>query len=256
MYLVVGGAIVAAIHSVLFTSQIQFREQQAMARNQGVLRNAMAMFAGELRGLSAPEGDLLQMDSTFVRIRSRQADGVICGVVDAQGGPTYSIVFEAGTFTAGPSDSTLVLALNSAGRADDDWRALRIVSVAVPDTPESFTCDWAVATNATRRLTVAGDTAGVSVGSPVRGFRHVAFGLFQWETEWWLGRRFEGQAWEPLTGPLLAPQDSGLVLTYLNADGNPAMITQDVRSIDIILRKQRQGETTVDSLHTRVALRG
>ena len=107
------------------------------------------------------------------------------------------------------------------------------------------------------QLTVQGDTAGLRVGSPVRAFRQVELGLYPWNGGWWLGRRERGTAWVPLIGPLMSPQDSGLVLTYLDQDGNVATQPGDVALVDVLLRATRDARgSRIDSLRTRVALRG
>ncbi len=254
MYLVFGGLVVAAIQSVLFKNQRDYREQRALAESQGVLRNAMTLLVGELRSTSAEGGDLLQTDPTLVRIRAPRGEAVVCGLVPAQTNPTYHLALEGGVFEADVPDSALVMALNAAGPGDDAWNVLKIVTVAADST---YSCDWVTPYPSRLRVGLSGDTAGVRIGSVVRPFRQTEYGLFQWNGDWWLGRRLRGQAWEPMTGPLMAPADSGLFLSYLASDGSVATAASDIAVVEILLRALRpDGSARIDSLRTKVAIRG
>jgi hypothetical protein len=255
VYLVFGGMVVAAIHSVVFKSQRDFHEQRALAEGQGVLRNAMTLLVGELRSLSATGGDILQTDPSLIRMRATRGESVICGTVANQTDPTYEMALVGGTHAAEPADSALLLAINGAGRDDDAWQVVKVTQVSVAGNDDN--CDWAGAADPELIVSVRGDTAGVKIGSLVRPFRQIEYGLLEWNGEWWLGRRLRGQAWEPMTGPLLAPADSGLLFTYLAEDGSVTATAADVAAVDILLRARRPGETArVDSLRTKVAVRG
>jgi hypothetical protein len=255
VYLVFGGMVVAAIHSVVFKSQRDFNEQRALAEGQGVLRNAMALLVGELRSASAAGGDILQTDPSLIRLRAIRGESIICGFVANQTDPTYRLALVGGTHAAEPADSALLLAINGAGRDDDAWQVVKVTQVSV--TKNADTCDWAGTAKPELELSVSGDTAGVKVGSLIRPFRQTEYGLLDWNGEWWLGRRLRGQPWEPMTGPLLAPADSGLVFTYLAEDGTVAASAADIAAIEILLRARRSGQSArVDSLRTKVAIRG
>ncbi len=258
VYLVFGGLVVAAIHSIVFNSQRDYREQRALAESHGVLRSAMSLLVGEIRSTSAAGGDLLQTDPGLIRLRTTRGEGVVCGFVPAQADPTYTIALEGGVFETEPADSALVLALNGVGSGDDAWRLLKIRQVTRPAaTDPAYACDWATAHPSYLRVGLAGDTAGVKIGSLVRPFRQVEYGLFDWNGEWWLGRRLRGQTWEPMTGPLLAPADSGLLFSYLAQDGSAAASAADIAAVEVLLRAPRPGPSArVDSLRTKVAIRG
>jgi type II secretory pathway pseudopilin PulG len=108
----------------------------------------------------------------------------------------------------------------------------------------------------------------VEVGAPFRAFRRVTYGIYQDQPEgrYWLGRRVgSAGSYERLTGPLRAPQDSGLHLIFYDVAGNPTTNPLDVRMVDIILRGEslglvpRAGEAPSaqqDTLTIRVSLRG
>ncbi|MGD2215254.1 MAG: prepilin-type N-terminal cleavage/methylation domain-containing protein [Gemmatimonadales bacterium] len=108
----------------------------------------------------------------------------------------------------------------------------------------------------------------VEVGAPFRAFRRVTYGIYQDQDEgrYWLGRRVgSAGSYERLTGPLRAPQDSGLHLVFYDLAGNTTTNPLDVRMVDIILRGEslgpvpRAGEAPSaqqDTLTIRVSLRG
>lgn len=258
VYLVFGGLVVAGIHSIVFNSQRDYHEQRALAESHGVLRNAMSLLVGELRSTSAAGGDLLQTDPGLIRLRTTRGEGVVCGLVPAQADPTYTIALDGGVFETEPADSALVLALNGAGSGDDAWRLLKIRQVTRPaGSDPAYRCDWATAHPSYLRLGLAGDTAGVKIGSLVRSFRQIEYGLFDWNGEWWLGRRLRGNTWEAMTGPFLAPADSGMLFSYLAQDGSVAASPADIAAVEILLRAPRPGGSArVDSLRTKVAIRG
>ncbi len=104
------------------------------------------------------------------------------------------------------------------------------------------------------------------VGSLVRSFRSVQYGIYQDGGRWWLGRQVGSAAsYEKLTGPLRQPSDSGLVFVYYDAGGNTTTIPAMVAMVKIIVRgesfgKVRKGPGDVsvqqDTLTTWVSLRG
>ena len=255
VYLVFGGMVVAAIHSVVLKSQRDYYEQRALAEGQGVLRSAMSLLVGELRAVSAAGGDLLQTDPSLVRLRTNRGESVICGFVTNQTDPTYTLALVGGVHAADPADSALVLAINGAGRDDDVWQVLKVTQVSVAG--NNVKCDWGGKASPELILSMTGDTAGVKIGSVVRPFRQIEYGLFSWNGESWLGRRLRGQTWEPMTGPLLAPADSGLFFSYLAEDGSVAATAADIAAVEILLRAPRPNNSVkVDSLRTKVAVRG
>ena len=104
------------------------------------------------------------------------------------------------------------------------------------------------------------------VGSAVRSFRRVRYGIYQEGGRWWLGRQVGSAAsYERLTGPLRQPSDSGLVFVYYDAGGNTTTIPAMVAMVKIIVRgesfgKVRKGPGDVsvqqDTLTSWVSLRG
>ena len=210
---------------------------------------------------------MTRIDPDLISLRVMGGFGVVCGVASSGPQPMYTIGLESGRFSAEPADSALALAINGIGLADDEWRVLKVVGLNANEYSSSwdgtrsggskFKCDWGPRANPNLQLMVSGDTSGVQTGSVIRGFRQLDFGIFPWNGEWWFGRRLRGAGWEPMTGPLNAPADSGLVFTYLDRAGNVAVTPTGVAAVEILMRAPRGGQLgPVDSLRTTVALRG
>ena len=102
----------------------------------------------------------------------------------------------------------------------------------------------------------------VQVGSPLRAFRRIEYGLYPEGGRWWLGRKVGAAAsYEKLTGPLRSAAAGGLVFTYYDAAGAVTADPTLVTAVEFILRaesyRRPQGQHyQVDSLATRVAIRG
>jgi type II secretory pathway pseudopilin PulG len=258
LVLIMGSIVVASIIGVIIPQYRDYDRQRDLADLRGSLGAAMATLVTEFRPLSAAEGDLLQIAPTSFTVRSVQGVGVVCDVVEAAS-PTYGIAHVSGSFSSAAGDSAVVYAHGAEGVFDDGWSALKIQAVA--SQKAGFECAWG-GSGATVRLELAGDTAGIGVGSALREFRRTEFALFSAEGRWWLGRK-QGSSggYELLAGPMASPSDSGLVLLYSDRDGNSTTVASDVASVEISLR----GETVrklwkegvkVDSLRTKVSLRG
>jgi hypothetical protein len=258
VYLAFGGLVVAAIHTVMFKHQREFAAQSRAVHAQGTLRSAINLLVTEIRTASVTGGDLVTADPTLIGLRTSSGFGVVCGLVGATAQPTYTIALESGEFRAETPDSALALAINGVGVEDDEWRTLKVTGVVEPAPGDNdYVCDWANGATSRLRLVATGDTSGIQVGSVLRPFRATSFGVFPWNGQWWLGRRLRGAGWEPLTGPLRAPADSGLAFTYYDRTGIPTTTAADVAAVEILLQADHGGQPPrVESLRTKVALRG
>ncbi len=104
----------------------------------------------------------------------------------------------------------------------------------------------------------------VQVGSPLRAFRRIEYGLYQEGGRWWLGRKVGTAAsYEKLTGPLRSAAGGGLVFTYYDAAGAVTADPLQVAEVEFIIRAESyalpgSGSATFqqDSLTIRVAVRG
>lgn len=259
--LTIGGLVVASIIGVVIPQYRDYSRQQELASLRGSLRDALSLIGSELRMLSAAEGDLVEITPNSVVIRSVQGIGVVCDTVPASQ-PTYGIAHVSGGSKPTVGDSALVYAYGSEGLSDDAWTAFRIQGLSGGGLKTTFGCAWGGDTVAELRLELAGDTAGIGLGSPLRAFRRTEFALFSADGRWWLGRQ-EGSSsgFDLLAGPMASPADSGLVFIYYDRDGNQTTAASEVASVEMALR----GETVrklwadrvkIDSLRTRVSLRG
>jgi type II secretory pathway pseudopilin PulG len=107
----------------------------------------------------------------------------------------------------------------------------------------------------------------VRVGAPFRAFRRVQYGIYEQDGRWWLGQKVSSaELYDRLIGPLLAPEDSGLVFTYYDVEGDTTNDPLQVHYVDIIIRgeslgrvRRGDGQTArpqEDEVTIRVSLRG
>ncbi|MFQ5689514.1 MAG: PilW family protein [Gemmatimonadota bacterium] len=236
------------------------------------LRATAALLTWELRNEAASGGDLYAIGTNSVRLRSTQAMGVICSRTTVGSATRFGLQATSGYFQATADDSALVYSLST-----DTWSAVKVVGVwegsAAWSSGGTPVCFWGDSTTSVPRPQVAVELQGpgavladLEVGAPIRLFRQVEYGLFQQNGRWWLGRR-QGSAtqWEELTGPLLAPANGGLVLTYYDATGSMTSDPAQVARVDLVLRAESFGKVrgfvrsgfgnVIDSLRITASLR-
>lgn len=261
VFLSLGGLIVASIVSVVVRQERDYARQQELVGLRANLRDAGSFLATELRGISAAEGDLVEIGPSYFVARSARGGGVVCDEVAATN-PTYTLAHAAGELTATAEDSALVYAYGSGSLADDTWRTLKIQAVTAPSGGGSFSCTYGGQFKSNVRVTLAGDTAGIGVGSALKAFRDTRYQLFEYDGDWWLGRRPAASgSFQVLAGPMSSPSDSGFVVRYFDRDGNSTNIATDVATVEIFLRgtselKLWNSASRTDTLRTRVSLRG
>jgi type II secretory pathway pseudopilin PulG len=279
----------AAIYSLMFNQMHELGNQREDTDARQSLRTALNLLVYELRGLSASDGDVYLIGANSISIRSTTGTGIICGrhvTLDRYG------LWAASGDEPEPAreDSALVYIAGDTGTADDSWVPVRIQSSHTPGSGGVPKCFWGDSTAGSGRKNGSGlvpvsgngevdpdlvlgffeNVDGAYVGSPVRRFQRVEYGLASKEGRWWLGRRVgSSPAWDLLAGPLRTPADGGVEFTYYDSSGNvlapgPGSIDQ-VAMVEIVVRaesfkKSRQGlrkiEFQQDSLRTRVWLRG
>ncbi|MCZ6755706.1 MAG: hypothetical protein O7E49_10375, partial [Gemmatimonadetes bacterium] len=111
------------------------------------------------------------------------------------------------------------------------------------------TCDWAggIVPGLVVQV-VAGDTAGVRIGSGIRAFRRIQYGIFQQDGRWWLGRKLASAAsYDILTGPLSSPADSGLVFHYYDNTGAETTDPTQVIRVELVLQAESYAQARVGS---------
>ena len=265
--IVFGSLIVANVSQLVLTQQRQYLQQRQIVDLRTSLRTAASLLVSELRG---PAGqDLYAIGANSVTVRSTTGTALICDQVPGADSTTagYILWRDSGSFLATADDSAFVYSAGSDRLDDDSWKVVRTEAVQAGGSPP-LACGWGNGATGAYSVEFSGDTAGISVGAPVRAFRRTQYGLFQAGGRWWFGRKVgSSSSWEELTGPFAAPADSGLVFHYYDDAGAVTATPADVASIEIVLtgetvqalwRDKAGGPRHVlsETFRTRVAPRG
>jgi len=247
---VLGVIVVGATYQMILTSQRAYTIQTAQIQGQQTVRAGIDILFNELRELSGPEGDILTMTSSQIKVRVMRAFGLVCNV-GIFGSPIR--VKKIGRFFES-GDSIVVFADNDPAISTDDT----ILSGAVSsiDTTQSCTGTDTAQSLAVPALFIA-LLAGerVRLGAPVRGFEVYTYGLFSVDGDYYLARQ-SGSTTEPLVGPL---SSNGVSFTYLDVFGNVTTDPTAVSQIEVTLRSKSNvsGDRgpVADSLTTAIYLR-
>ena len=254
--MVVTGLVAGALFSLMMMQNRGYSKVRETADVHSTLRSTATLLTWDLRYASPADGDLYAIGPNAIELRSVQGTAVICSKA---GGGQFGLSLSEGELTAA-AESVLVFAVGSFGPADDTWKILELQALPAG----GANCAWPGSPPVDARLhvTVAAvsDTVGIEVGGPIRTFRRVEYGTFQWRGRWWAGRRVAGGGWEPLAGPL--PDSTGLQFDYYDNTGAVTTTPDQVTSVEVLLRAQstrRVGATQgveADSLRFKVNLRG
>lgn len=264
--LVLFGVVATMLYRTLVGGQRQHRAHVQSVAVSESNRAAMAILAGELRELSAGEGDILAMGSTSITFKSMRAFSIQCVPPDTA---ARRLVLD-GSLISGlrpidsPDDSVLVFAEGDpATRLDDGWFSAGATSA----TPGTECPGGRPSIGVTLSGVTAPQLADVQAGAPVRTFRPAQVIVYQGAgRDWWLGQRLfqpSTGSWsivQPVLGPLSSP---GLTLTYLNGAGAPADSAGGVARIGLRVRSRspervhRGGGATylLQDVATQVAVR-
>lgn len=249
---VLGGLLVLAIYQVLITNSRAYAVNNAQIQGQQSLRAGMEVLFGELREISADEGDLVGMGIDSVTIRAARAFGLVCATDYSVNPPTVTAYRIGPAVEAG--DSIHIFADNLPDRARDDVWLTR----AVQKVDATATCAGAPAQILTiPNLASTGDT--VRPGAPLRTFETYTYGLISWGGEEYLGRRISTAGTpDPLVGPLVPTR--GVSFLYLDSIGTVTTVDTLVSQIEVTLRYQSpvrnvQNQVVRDSIVGRVHLR-
>lgn len=252
---VVGIIILSGVVRVLVSTQQIYTAQAARIGSQQTVRAGLGVLFGELREVSPRGGDLVSMQQNQMQLRVMRTVAHACQVVYAAT-PQVTTTRMGAWFSDG--DSIFLFAENDENRSNDDvW--LRGVASAV-DTTAS--CPDGTPG---QQLSLAGWLAAmqadsVRVGAMVRSFEHVTYGLFQDGAQWFLGQQRPGSGWEPLVGPVRAPETGAPLFRYLNAAGTPTATAAQVRQVEVRLRTDGRargpgGVIIRDSITARIQAR-
>lgn len=270
LIVVVLASMVIASAFQLFISQTQlFVVQREVLDVRETLRSSVVLLGADLRELAASDGDLYSAEPDSLVLRSVVGAGVICSM--AWSGPARRVAIQhvSGIVESSAADDTLL----SFSLSDNIWTPYLITRVwerpaawlPAPGgggTPDCFWADSPLRPEITVEL--AGDPielAKLIPGAPVRAFRRTKYALFEQESRWYLGRRVGGAVgYELLTGPMLSPENGGLVVRYFDAAGLATDVPAAVVRIALTLRSESAGRSSrtgsvVDSVTTVVFLR-
>jgi hypothetical protein len=266
VYFVLSVLVVSAMYELLAGQNRLYSKQRELTDVRSTLRAAAEILTAELRMSAASEGDISTIERDSLRLRSVEGSGVVCGM--SGDGEQTGLFAASGEFFATADDSVMLYATGSGGTDDDAWVFTTVTDVLGAGGGSVPSCTWGPATEEVIVVdTLDGSAlAGVAVGSEVRAFRWVTYGLLQEGGVWWLGRKVGGTgSYEKLVGPMLAPADSGVAFYYYDAMGATTSNPADVALVEILLRGASLRNTygsdgTIrpqeDSVRTRVSLRG
>lgn len=268
----VSSLIVLGAAFTLYDSQARlYTVQRETMDARESLRAAAALVSWELMNLSASDSGFYAITSSSFDLRSIQGTGVVCSRATVGFAERFGLQQVSGYFEASADDSVRVY---SAGA--DGWDVLKVAAAwngsdawSGGGTP---VCFWGDSTTSVPRpqatLELQGDSAvlaNIRVGAPIRAFRRTEYAVFQEDGRWWLGRRVgSASGYDKLTGPMLAPAQGGLALTYYDTTGSVTAALDQIARVDLVLRaesfkrvrKLGGGNTTLnDSLTTVVFLR-
>lgn len=246
---VLGGFIVLATYQVLITNSRTYAVNNAQIQGQQSLRAGLDVLFGELREISSGQGDILEMESNSITIRTPRAFGLVCSTDYTASPPAVTALKAGPPILSG--DSIFIFADNNIDRSSDDTWLVRQVQTS--DTTATCGSDPAQ-TLRIPNLASTGDT--VRAGAPVRAFEVYSYGLYQIDGASYLGRRLStASSPDPLVGPLLP--DAGVAFRYLDAVGSVTTSKTDVAQIEVILRyragiRDARNRLVSDSIVARV----
>lgn len=239
---------------------------------QQTTRAAAYYLSGALRELNANDGDILVAGPDQMRFRAMRWARVLCSPVTVVGGRIAFVVrndFVVGQ--RGPDaalDSIFLFADGDiATRGDDQWLVggMRTVGSAAVCS-DGLTPGTALSAEITAGSGGnAAAVAGVTSGSPIRGYQLEEVSVWTQGGANWVGRRTmdRGGTWtatEPLVGPV---QAQGLSFTYFDNGGAATATLTNVAAVGLTIRGRSTGVARAsgtigfvrDSIITRVALR-
>ncbi len=257
------GIVSIALYQLLINSQRVYREQTERLSADMSARDAISVLPGEVRELSASDGDIVTMSATSLTYKSMQALYVQC---DSPSTARLVITLDRTAFFGlrgidASQDSIVIFAEGDSTTATDDTWLHADVTAVLPGTA----CPGG---RSSLSVALAGVTpsqlARVATGAPVRTFRVAQVLLYRDGAgdSWLGGREFQKTAgtWattQPITGPL---SPAGLELTYFDSTGAPTAVPRYVVRVGIAVVSRSPGRGRgsaylLQDLMTQVAVR-
>ncbi|MGD2124325.1 MAG: prepilin-type N-terminal cleavage/methylation domain-containing protein [Gemmatimonadota bacterium] len=261
--LVLGTLVLLATYETLSTNTRVYAANTARSQGQQTLRAGADILSGELREISIPGGDLIDIGDDSVKFRAQRTFGLVCAVDYSASPPTITSFRVGPAFEAG--DTVFVFHDNDPDlSSDDEWFSGVVTAVALDvgstDLLQNNACGGSPSQTLSipmLRTTATGappDT--VRVGAPIRGFDTFTLGLYSFDGEPYLARRAEESTEpDPLVGPLLA--SGGVAFRYFDSSGGVTKKPAEVTQIEVTLRYESQmrnfqSEPISDSVVVRV----
>jgi prepilin-type N-terminal cleavage/methylation domain-containing protein len=258
--LALGAVIVTAVYKLLIGQSRLYMKQNELMDVRTTLRSAASLLAWELRQTSPSGGDLYEINTYWVTLRSVQGSGIVCAKHTTL--PRFAVWGVRGEFNTAPQDSALLFAAGAKGTQDDMWSVIDLEARWDPGSGGVPKCVWDDGmggyVDPDLVVAVGGTTDGVIVGGSIRAFRRVEYSIYPEGDRWWLGRKVGNAAdYERLIGPLRPPGDSGLAFVYYDRAGNPTADPAQVALVDIVLKAEslRRAPMTGDPFFQKDTLR-
>lgn len=247
---VIAGTMLAAVTQLLVVQQRGYRQEMAITRARQTARTSLEFLATELRELSATGGDILSATETSLEIRALRKLGFVC-----ESTSPYVGVWQVGYPFAPDADPEPVLVYSG---ATDSWVEAEVKKEqGTPSCPH-----WDGATAARLLIT---PPINAELGSPIRGYETLIYGLYEIDGASVVGRLAPG---DPAPVALLGPvaDGDGLRFQYFDENDNPFSPNspQDrarIRRIRIEVKAVEIGGSMsqrdyIETLATDVRLRG
>ncbi|UCC81539.1 MAG: prepilin-type N-terminal cleavage/methylation domain-containing protein [Gemmatimonadota bacterium] len=140
VYLIIAVVIVAGVYNLLIGQQRLYMKQRELQDVRSSLRASANLLAWELRQASAAGGDIYNVGTYEVKLRSVQGAGVVCNIHGSQ--PRLGLVTRWGEFQDAEVDSAFVFLAGSSSTADDGWVISQVAKIWSPSVGGIPDCNW------------------------------------------------------------------------------------------------------------------
>lgn len=260
---VLGAVVMGSIYQMVVIQEKTTRHQYAIISTSENTQTALAVMTNDLKEISARDGDIMTVDSTFITFRALRKVGIICR--KAADNSWVDVWEMGGAFVAGDSVLIFMEGANTSSPNDDSWVPARLSSAAAAGACAANPMGVANV----RRLNVGGTPfANVGLGSPVRSFVPTGYRLTD-SGEWGQLMRSEDGVETAIIDGLSPAAEGGLRMRFFDSTGVAIPLANLTARRNDIMRMQlkvtgkavtsatvSQGNRYRDSMLTQVYLRG
>lgn len=259
---VLGAVVMGSIYQMVVIQEKTTRHQYAIISTSENAQTALAVMTNDLKEISARDGDIMTVDSTFITFRALRKVGIICRKA---GNNSWVDVWEmGGAFVPGDSVLIFMEGANTSSPNDDTWLPARVSSAGAGNCATN-----PLGVTNIRRLNVGGTPfANVGLGSPVRSFVPTGYRLAD-NGEWGQLMRSEDGVETAIIEGLSPQAEGGLRMRFFDSTGVAIPLANLTARRSDIMRMQMkvtgkavtsatstQGNRYRDSMLTQVYLRG